>query len=167
MTVNRTVMTETEWLIELVSQPSFSLWEIPEAELSTPQQVFLRVWAVKGEVDNGGFEQFFFNSAGDRAPQTIEALREIGAHSTARVVEQACTLLGSKGPPPISEAPQAALAKIYPRAEAIWTRLEDEFYSDPDRLDRKLVEYVIENKDHFPGATELIARSSQTGTDGA
>ena len=160
-------MPETEWLIELVNQPSCCLWDIPEAELSTPQQVFLRVWAVKGEVDNGGFEQFFFNSAGDRAHQTVKALREIGARSTAHVVEQACSFFGPKGPPPIQEARQVVLAKIYPHAEATWTRLEGEFYSDPDRLDRKLVESVIENKDHFPGAAELLARSSQTSTDRA
>ena len=47
------------------------------------------------------------------------------------------------------------LAKIYPHAEATCTRLEGEFYSDPDRPDRKLVEYVIENKDHFQSSKAL------------
>ncbi|WP_052737539.1 DMP19 family protein [Grimontia sp. AD028] len=41
------------------------------------------------EVNNGGFDQFFFNSAGDFTQETIAALECINAHHTANLLKQA------------------------------------------------------------------------------
>jgi hypothetical protein len=43
----------------------------------------LDVNAIEADVNNGGFHQFFFNSAGDRVVQDIAALRLIGANKAA------------------------------------------------------------------------------------
>ena len=43
--------------------------------LSPGERVFLYVWNLEAEVNNGGFEQFYLNSAGDNAIETPVALR--------------------------------------------------------------------------------------------
>ena len=35
--------------------------------------------ALEAEVNNGGFDQYFYNSAGDNTAETIQALETIGA----------------------------------------------------------------------------------------
>jgi hypothetical protein len=57
--------------------------------LSPAERVFLCVWNLEAEVNNGGFEQFFVNSAGDNAAETPGALRQIGAAQAAAIAEEA------------------------------------------------------------------------------
>jgi hypothetical protein len=51
------------------------------------------------EVNNGGFDQFFFNPPGGNAPATIEALEAVGAHKTAAIVRRACARFPGGMPP--------------------------------------------------------------------
>ena len=44
--------------------------------------------ALEGEVNNGGFHQYFYNSAGDRTAETIQALEIIGAFAMADIVTE-------------------------------------------------------------------------------
>jgi hypothetical protein len=44
------------------------------------------------EVCNGGFNQYFFGSAGDRAGATLEALTAIGALGSMAILASACSL---------------------------------------------------------------------------
>lgn len=57
------------------------------------------VEALEAEVSNGGFDQFFFNSAGDRTRETIEALGAIGAQHTASIVRRAAAKFPGGLPP--------------------------------------------------------------------
>ena len=60
------------------------------------------VWAVEQlqlEMGNGGIEQYFYNSAGDTAPEALEGLRAIDAPKFARQLERAIALFpGGKVP---------------------------------------------------------------------
>ncbi len=58
-------------------------------ELSAPQRVFFLNQNFEREVNNGGFHQFFFNSSGDNAEETIGALEVIGANKNAELLRQA------------------------------------------------------------------------------
>ena len=57
------------------------------------------VEALEVEVNNGGFDQFFFSSAGNRTRETIEALSAIGAHHTASIVRNAAAKFPGGLPP--------------------------------------------------------------------
>jgi len=67
--------------------------------LSSGEKVFICVWSLKGEVDNGGFDQFFYNSSGDYADYTPTALRKIGAERVADIVDKAIALFPNGKPP--------------------------------------------------------------------
>ena len=53
----------------------------------------------RGEIINGGFSQFFSNSAGDNAAETLEALHAINADFSADLLQQACIAFGGDLPP--------------------------------------------------------------------
>jgi hypothetical protein len=59
-----------------------------ETLTSTELFVFC-MWDLVLEVNNGGFSQFFFNSSGDRATETLAALHAIDAPQTAALLARA------------------------------------------------------------------------------
>jgi hypothetical protein len=48
------------------------------------------------QILNGGFWQFFFNSSGERALETVEALRAVGAKEQAKILEKAIRIFAKK-----------------------------------------------------------------------
>src|SRR5918997_2616489 len=66
--------------------------------LTEAEQTVYCIAGLERDVNNGGFAQFFFNSAGDQARETVAALRRISAAHTAGLLERAMTPFGSAGP---------------------------------------------------------------------
>jgi hypothetical protein len=62
-----------------------------DALLPQEQQYVALYWLVT-EVMNGGFHQYFFNSAGDMAPLAIEGLKAVGACESLRILERALAI---------------------------------------------------------------------------
>ena len=69
----------------LSSTVSLRSWKMEKTK------VVALIEALEAEVNNGGFDQFFFNNAGDQTAETIEALIAIGATHTASIVRAAAT----------------------------------------------------------------------------
>ena len=141
---------ETEaFLISLSNR----LWPIANerfSDLSPSEQVFILVWEVETEVNNGGFNQFFLNSAGDRASATAAALRSIGAERMASIVDRATSSFPD-GPPADRSVRQSLLEEIDPDA-VLFEELDQEFYSYPDDLSGLLYGFVIEHRADIRGA---------------
>jgi hypothetical protein len=96
--------------------------------LTEPEGVFLRVWNLEGEVNNGGFAQYFENSAGDYAAGTPDALRSVGATEMAALIEQAMQPFGPSGPPADRNARAKAIDALPASARELWSQLDDQFY---------------------------------------
>lgn len=64
-----------------------------------PNEIAWRIFWLETEVNNGGMHQFFWNSAGDFARQTVDDLRLIGAPKTAAIVDTGCQLFPAGVPP--------------------------------------------------------------------
>ena len=93
---------------------------------------------LQAEVNNGGFDQFFFNSAGDHTPQIIEALEAIGAVKTADIVKRAAGKFpGGMPPPDRFERQDVLLEQVSPEADA-FLDLDKEFYRNPENLSELL-----------------------------
>lgn len=105
------MMADPETFLISVSE---RLWPIANrrfSDLSRPERVFILVWELEAEVNNGGFSQFYFNSAADRARDTAAALRTIGAERTASIVDRANASFPG-GPPADRSARPAASFSI-------------------------------------------------------
>jgi uncharacterized protein DUF4375 len=53
------------------------------------EQAVYMIWCLEGEVNNGGFNQYYYNSSGQFAKLTPEALRLVGANKFADLVARA------------------------------------------------------------------------------
>jgi hypothetical protein len=60
--------------------------------LSPAAQVLFNTGCFFGEIVNGGMSQFFSNSSGDRAHETLAALRTMGAALCVQLLEKELTL---------------------------------------------------------------------------
>jgi hypothetical protein len=66
--------------------------------LAARDRVLVTIWGLEAEVNNGGFDQYYFNGAGNQAFFAPEALRLIGASRMAEVVARANAVFGPEGP---------------------------------------------------------------------
>lgn len=128
------------------------LWPIANdgfSNLSSSEQMFILVWELEAEVNNGGFHQFFFNSAGDRANRTPAALRSIGAGRAASIVDWANSLFPD-GPPADRSLRQDLLLTLDPNI-TLFQELDDAFYRYPDNLSELLYNFVLEHRSDIRG----------------
>ena len=117
--------------------------------LSSGEKVFLCVWNLEAEVNNGGFEQFYLNSSGDNAMETPAALREIGATAVAAITETANAVFGPSGPLSDRDARTEALKRLGPSAIDALNALDAKFYEYPNDLEQLLREFVERNRGQF------------------
>jgi hypothetical protein len=89
--------------------------------------------ALEGEVNNGGFDQFFYNNAGDNTADTILALEAIGAVRTADIVKRAAAMFPGGMPPKERVARQNVLLATLHSCRA-FEALDREFYEYLDDL---------------------------------
>jgi Domain of unknown function (DUF4375) len=90
------------------------------------------IGALEAEVNNGGFDQFFFN-AGNRTTETIEALRAIGATHTASIVQAAAARFPGGIPPTDRNNRQRILERVSPASDA-FEEQDDAFCDYKDDL---------------------------------
>ena len=107
--------------------------------LSERDQILVTIWGLEADVNNGGFDQYFFNSSGDQAWFAPAALKSIGAHLMAAIVERANAKFGEAGPPRDSDERQEALLGLTDADEEVWEALDQEFYAYPDDVSALLV----------------------------
>ena len=95
---------------------------------------------LEAEVNNGGLDQFFYNSSGDDTAETIQALEAIGAAAMADILRRAAAKFPGKMPPKDRYKRQEVLLQISPEGEA-FEELDGEFYGYPDDLAELLAEF--------------------------
>jgi hypothetical protein len=111
------------------------------ADLSEADRILVSIWALEADVNNGGFDQYYFNTAGDTAHYAPVALRSIGARAMADIVERANSLFGPSGPPASRDARQDALLALT-SSEDLWGQLDREFYAYPDDISTLLTQFL-------------------------
>lgn len=81
--------------------------------LPAGHQRLLAVGSLRTELNNGGFDQYFLNSAGDLALIALEAAEQAGATELASLIRQALELLNAADPTDRT-ARQEALYRLKP-----------------------------------------------------
>jgi hypothetical protein len=101
------------------------------------------------EINNGGFNQFYFNSSGDFAHEIIDSLKAIGANTTAMIVENANNQFPDKIVPKNRTTRQEILSQIENKANEIWEELDQRFFSYEDDLNSLNLDYIRKNWNEF------------------
>lgn len=120
------------------------------AGLTEAEQTVFCIAGLERDVNNGGFAQFFSNSAGGYARETIEALRRIGAQHTAGLLEQAVAPFGAAGPAQDEQERGQQLRHVAKSAAPVWRELDGTFCEYQDDLTGLLRAYARSARDQFP-----------------
>jgi len=117
--------------------------------LSSSEAAVLDLWGLEAEVNNGGFDQYFFNSAGDRASQGLSALELIGATEMAAIVRKALALFGPAGPSSVREDRWHQMDLWRPAEKEVLDQLSSDFQDYPDSIADLLEKHCRTHRDAF------------------
>jgi hypothetical protein len=107
-----------------------------------PEKVLATIWSIEAEVNNGGFDQYFYNSAGDLAFYSVKALETIGAIKMASITQKALDLFGESGPARDRDERLKQLETFSEIKEDYINGLDCSFTEYPDDLQEMVATYV-------------------------
>lgn len=115
------------------------------------RQAIYIIWALETEVNNGGFNQFYFNSSGQFADFVPEALKLVGATKFADLATRANAVY-QKENAKITEHQDGTLEGFSKSYDANpLNRFDDEFYAlyKKENLQQLQVEFIRKNTQFF------------------
>ncbi|MBQ7777694.1 MAG: DMP19 family protein [Oscillibacter sp.] len=115
--------------------------------LSHPERVFYISQLLEMEVNNGGFDQFFFNSSGNFANELVDVFTEIGAEKTAEICKKAISVFD--GEVPLGRDERDDMIQENDEAEEILEECDSAFYDYEEPLSELVYAYVQKNKAFF------------------
>ena len=118
-------------------------------KLTEQQKQFYYNQCLEREINNGGFNQYFFNSSGDFAHKTVQSLLIIGANKTADILQKAIDQFPNSNVPENRTERQEILEQIQETADLIWEELDQKFFTYEDDLNTLNIEFIRKNKDKF------------------
>lgn len=115
------------------------------------RQAIYMIWVLEAEVNNGGYNQFYFNSSGQFTTHLSESLRLVGANKFAELTKRADDTF-EKENPKITQHQDGRLegfSKSYD--DNALNKFDDEFYNlyKTENLQQTQIEYIRANKKEF------------------
>ena len=117
--------------------------------LSHEEQTFLICHLLEAEVNNGGFSQYLYNSAGNQANYAADSLDEIGAHKTADICRRAFGAFRLSIPTDRTERQEFLEEHLTDKIDEILCKCDDRFYQSPDDLEHLAYRYVQAHQKSF------------------
>lgn len=118
-------------------------------KLTDHQKLFYLNQNLEREINNGGFNQYFCNSSGDNAHETILSLKAIGADKTADILQKAIDQFPNKSVPKDRDERTEIVEQIEDTANEVWEELDEKFFEYEDDLNSLNIEYVKKYKEFF------------------
>lgn len=119
------------------------------SKLTDHQKLFYLNQNLEREINNGGFKQYFCNSSGDNAHETVLSLKAIGADKTAEILQKAIDQFPNKTVPKDRDERNEIVEEIEEAADEVWNDLDQMFYEYEDDLNSLNIEYVRKYKEFF------------------
>ena len=95
------------------------------------------------------FNQYFINSSGNFAHETIQSLKAIGANITADILHRAIDQFPETTVPKDRDERIEVVEQIEEKANEIWEELTEEFFEYKDNLNSLNLNYVRQHKTRF------------------
>lgn len=117
-------------------------------KLNECEKTFFLTQALEMEINNGGFDQFFYNSSGNFAYETVTAFEAIGAVKTAKICRKAIDSFGKKIPKDRDKRIDL-LDKYEEDVSDILNECDDAFYEYEENLNQLNFDYIVKNQAFF------------------
>lgn len=121
--------------------------------LTQGDRLYYLVNVLGGEVHNGGFDQFFTNSSGDRYSETVVALKEVGAKRSLALLLDAKLILFPNNEVPSDRMTRCEMMPTWEEdhpnfsaAIAALDELDKQFYANQDELSQVLDFLAVTHK---------------------
>lgn len=117
--------------------------------LPKPQQAIYIIWLLEGEVNNGGFNQYYYNSSGQFARLAPDALKLVGATQFATLT-QAANEMYTKEKQRITkhqDGTSEGFSKSYDNNPL--EKFDDQFYKLKEPLGELQITFIRNNKEAF------------------
>ncbi len=118
---------------------------LEKANLTPTERIVVTIEAMEREVNNGGFNQFFFNSSNEYAGELAAALREIGIPEIATIAERALKAIGAR-PDWTYEDFEEAAEDPDDTTRAELDACDEAYYGTENGIANTLFEYIKRNK---------------------
>lgn len=108
-------------------------------------RLYFLLSVLSGEVHNGGFDQFFSNSSGERYAETVEALQELEDQATLQLLREAKAVLFGPEDVPVDRRARVEMMATFseddPRyepASQVLDQLDAQFYASVSNIEAAL-----------------------------
>ena len=115
-------------------------------ELNEFEKTFIFIDIFENHTTDGGFETFFWNTAGQFSHEILEAYEKIGAKNTASIMYDSFLLFGEIPIPKNTDMRREILSKINPNS---WINLDEKYYNCNDNIVLLVLEFVKNNTKYF------------------
>lgn len=140
----------TDFLIALDNRISKKCNYGKEIEkLNEYEKTFFLTQKLEAEINNGGFDQFFFNSSGNFAYETVDAFQAIGAVKTAEICRKAINSFGKKIPKDRDKRMNFFDKYADDHVSNILDECDDAFYEYEEDLNQLNFDYIARNQAFF------------------
>jgi len=119
------------------------------AVLTTEEQVFYICNVLEGEVNNGGFSQYLYNSSGNNAYLVAACMDAIGAHRTAEICHRAVTAFNQPIPQDRDERQEFLDKYLTDEIDEVLSQCDSMFYQYEDNLELLAYSYIQRHRDCF------------------
>jgi ribosomal protein L7/L12 len=128
--------------------------------LTCGERLVLEVTAMMGEVLNGGFHQYLWNSSGDGAEITRQFLKAVGSTITSSLMERVSAFFPNGCVPENREERQALLEKFEEANPEVDLFVEEdrEFYREEENLYTLMVKYIVDHREEFENPSDDTVR---------
>lgn len=142
--------------IEIIEAVGSHIWDKKQQSddftlLTDGERTFVYIDVFEAAMNEGGFNYFFSNEAGNFAEEIKEAYKAIKAPKTALLIEKALGLFPKGDYKDDIDERSKQLAKMDDKAFSGWEDLDEIFFNEEQEEDivALIVEYIKENKKKF------------------
>ncbi len=115
-------------------------------KLNEFEKTFIFIDIFENHTTDGGFETFFWNTAGQFSHEILEAYEKIGAKNTASIIYDSFLLFGEIPIPKNTDMRREVLSKINPSS---WINLDEQYYNCNDNVVLLVLEFIKNNTTYF------------------
>ena len=115
-------------------------------ELNEFEKTFIFIDIFENHTTEGGFETFFWNTAGQFSHEILEAYEKIEAKNTASIMYDSFLLFGEIPIPKNTDVRREILSKINPNS---WINLDEKYYNCNDNIVLLVLDFIKNNTKYF------------------